>query len=439
MTRGRRRVEQYRPRRARSLDKAKARDDEPTVHEPDEALSLILGALAGVAPLPPERVSFRDALGRSLAEDVAARRSLPPFDSAQMDGYALRARDARRPGARLHVAFEVFAGAAIPPPLPEGCCCRIYTGAPIPPGADAVEMQEEVSRRGAVAGFRRAAERGRFVRRAGSDVGDGEIALRAGTVLDPGAIGLAAALGRTELAVHRRPRVAVLATGDEIAPVDHTPAPCQILDSNSHALAAACSEAGAIPVLLPIARDSPRSLARALSGIEAFDALVSTGGVSVGEKDLVKAALERAGARLDLWRVAMRPGKPIAFGRLRRTAVFGLPGNPASALVTFELFVRPALRRLAGLPGRGRAVVTATLTAEVRKAAGLTHYLRARAHVRRGRLLVEPLASQTSGDLTSATAFQALAVLPREMTRARKGEQVEAILVAAPVESERKI
>jgi len=414
------------------LTTAERRGEEPFVLEPEEAVSRILDALADVAPLGPERVTLREALGRALAEDVVAQRPLPPFDNSQMDGYALRTSDALRPGARLKVAFEIFAGSAMPPPLPPGVCCRIYTGAPLPEGADCVEMQEEVTRQGGRARFRRPAERGRYVRPAAEDVALGATALASGTVVDPGAVGLAAALGRTELLVHRRPRVGLLTTGDEIVPVDRVPAPGQIIDSNSHAIAAACIEAGALPTVLPIARDARASLAAALAGAEGLDALISTGGVSVGEKDMVKSALAAMGMRLDFWRVAMRPGKPIAFGRRGRMAVFGLPGNPASALVTFELFVRPALRNLAGLPGRGRAVLPARLSVPFVKPAGLTHYLRARAHLRDGELFLDPLPTQVSGHLSSVTGFEALAIVPKAAVRVRPGGRVQAILLAPP-------
>jgi len=404
--------------------------------EPAEALGRILAALSGMAPLAPERVPLRDALGRALADDLVASRALPPFDCSQMDGYALRAADAPRPGSRLPVAFQVFAGGPPPPPLPPRTCARVFTGSPVPQGADSVEMQEEVSRKGALARFRRAAEPGRYVRLAGSDVPAGALALPRGTTVDAGAIGLAASLGRTELIVFRRPHVGLLATGDELVPIDRPPGPGQILDSNSHALAAACSEAGGIPVLLPIARDNPASLAAALRAAEGCDILVSTGGVSVGEKDLVKEALSAAGTRLDFWRVAMRPGKPITFGLRGRTAVFGLPGNPASALVTHELFVRPALRMLAGLAGSGRAVLPARLASPVEKVAGLTYYVRAKARVERGALVVEPLRTQISGNLSSIMDFQALAILPKRATHLRRGAQVEAILIAPPREVE---
>lgn len=399
---------------------------------PDQALRRVLASLADVAPLPAERVAFRAALGRALAEDLVAERSLPPFDNSQMDGYALRARDAARPRARLPVAFEVAAGARGPAVLPPGACARVFTGAPLPEGADCVEMQEEVEREGAAARFRRAAVAGRFVRRAGYDVARGSAPLRRGGLVDAGAVGLAAALGRTELLVHRRPRVAVLATGDELVPVDRVAGPGQIQDSNSHALAAACADAGADPVLLPMAGDTRAALRRALASARGADVLVTTGGVSVGDRDLTRAVLESMGTRIDFWRVAMRPGKPVTFGRWGRTAVFGLPGNPVSALVTFELFVRPALRALAGLGGPSRPVLAARLATAQQKEPGLTWYLRARSRRDGASLWVEPLGNQSSGALTSATGFDALAVLPAAATRLRRGALVEAILLAPP-------
>ncbi len=399
---------------------------------PDVARARILAAIADVAPLPGERVPLAAALGRALAEDLRAEADLPAFEASRMDGYALRAADAGRPGARLEVAFEVFAGGPAAGPLPRGACCRIFTGAPLPRGADAVEQQEEVRRSGRFAVFRRAVERGRFVRRRGSDLAAGAVAAPAGAAVDPGTIGLAAGLGRGDLLVRRRPRVGILPTGDEVVPVGRVPAAGQIVESNGHALAAAAREAGADPVVLPIARDEPGALRDALLRAAGLDALVTTGGVSVGERDLVRAALARAGARLDFWRVALRPGKPFAFGRWDRTAVFGLPGNPASALVTFELFVRPALRALAGLVGTGRLRVPARLASAQEKPRELEGYLRARLRSVRGRLVVEPLRTQVSGDLSSAAGYDALAVLPAGRARFPRGATVDAIVLRAP-------
>ena len=399
---------------------------------PPEALARILEAIDDVAPLPPERVPLAAALGRALAEEVRADRPLPPFDNSQMDGYALRAADAPEAGARLPVAFDVFAGDDRGRPLPARACARIFTGAPLPPGADCVEMQEEVGRSRKLARFRRAASAGRFVRRAGADVAQGEVALAAGLEVDAGAIGLAAALGMPELPVHRRPRVGILATGDEIVPLGGSPRPGQIFESNGHQLAAACAEAGAVPVRLPLAGDDPASLRRSLSAARGLDALVSIGGVSVGDRDLVRAGLEGSGARLDFWKVAMRPGKPVAFGRWGRMAVFGLPGNPASSLVTFELFVRPALRAMAGLRGTGRMVLRARLGSPEEKPPELTLYLRCRLRRDRDSLWVEGLKTQQSGHLTSVVGLEGLAVLPPGASRLRRGQWVDVILVRAP-------
>ena len=401
---------------------------------PTEARARILAALADVAPLAAERVPLSAALGRALSEDLAASEDVPGFDASTMDGYALRAADARGRGARLPVAFEVFAGRPAPAPLPKGACCRIFTGAPLPEGADAVEMQEEVRRAGKAAVFRRAAERGRFVRRRGSDLTEGEVALRAGVIVDPGAIGLAAGLGRAELAVPRRPRVAILPTGDEIVPVGRRAGPGQVIESNGHALAAAVRDAGGDPFLLPVARDDEASLARALEDARGADALVTTGGVSVGTRDLVRTALERAGAQLGFWRVAMRPGKPFTFGRWGRTAVFGLPGNPASALVTFELFARPALRALAGLRGTGRHIARARLAAAQDKPAALDVFLRARVRRTRTGLAAMPLRTQLSGHLTSVAGYDALALLPAGRARFARGAEIEVMLLGVPEE-----
>jgi molybdopterin molybdotransferase len=400
---------------------------------PAAALSRILDALGDLAPLPPERVPLAAALGRALAADLVSDRDLPAFDAATMDGYALRAADARRAGARLPVAFEVFAGRPAAGPLPPGSCCRIFTGAPLPPGADAVEQQEVVRRAGRAAVFSRAAVSGRFVRRRGSDVPRGRVVAPAGAPVDPGLVALAAGLGRGELSVRRRPRVAILPTGDELVPVGREPAPGQIVETNGHALAAAAREAGAEPVLLPAASDEPAALRRALEAASGLDVLVTTGGVSVGARDVVRATLGAAGARLDFWRVAIRPGKPFTFGRWGRTVVFGLPGNPASAFVTFELFVRPALRALAGLGGSGRLRVTARLGAAQEKPAELAVYLRARLEARgRGGLVAVPLRSQTSGDLSSAAGLDALALLPAGRTRLRRGAPVEVLVLRPP-------
>lgn len=401
---------------------------------PDEALARILARLEDAAPLPAERAPLGEALGRALAADLVAPRPLPAFDVATMDGWALRAADAPRPGASLPVAFTVFAGHPASRPLPPGACARIFTGAPLPRGADAVEQQEECSADGERVRFRRAAVRGRFVRPAGSDVPRGAVALRAGEPLDAGALGLAASLGLGSLRVRRRPRVAILPTGDELARAGSRRRAGAIFESNGIALAAAAWEAGAEPDVLPPVPDAPAALLRALRAVRRHDVIVTVGGVSVGERDLVRGALLEAGASLDPWRVAMRPGRPFTFGRWGRAAVFGLPGNPASALVTFELFVRPALRALAGIPGAGRLRIPARLATRAEKGAELTVFLRSRLRRGPGGLWVEPLRTQASGDLSSTAGVDALAVLPPGRRAIPAGARVETIVLRPPGE-----
>lgn len=392
---------------------------------PRAALTRILRRIDDLAPLPGERVNLSEALGRALAEEVRSGRTLPPFDHSQMDGYALRAADARRPGTRLPIAFESFAGDAPGRVLPEGSCARVFTGAPVPLGADSVEMQEEVLRRGAGARFRRPAAKGRFVRAAGSDLSPGARGLSRGSVVDPGAVGLAAALGRTELLVHRRPRTGILATGNEIAPAGGPSPPGTIPDSNSHAIAAAAAEAGAVPVVLPVARDDRAALSRALASAEGLDALVTIGGVSVGDRDLVRPVLAGAGAEIDFWRVAMHPGRPMAFARWGRLPVFCLPGNPPSAFGAFEILVRPALRTLQGLSGCGRLELTARLSAPQEKPRELTVYLRCALRESGSGTLADPLPGEHhSGPLSSLCGVPALAELPAGVARLPRGARV---------------
>jgi molybdopterin molybdotransferase len=346
-----------------------------------------------------------------------------------MDGFAFRSGDVPGRGARLRIAGTIAAGHPWSGTLRPGTCLRIFTGAPLPRGADVVEMQERVTVSGGEARFERGGEVGRFVRPAGSDILRGAVALPAGARLDPGAIGLAAALGFTRVPVARRPVVAILATGDELVAPGKRPGPGQILESNAQALAAAVRDAGGEPRLLGIAPDRSAALRRAIARSRTADVLLTIGGVSVGERDLVRGALVEAGADLDFWRVAMRPGKPFLFGRLSRTLVFGLPGNPASALVGFELFARPALRALVGLPGSGRVRVRARLDAPQVKPPELSVYLRSRVVSRQGEAWVVPFRTQVSGDLTSSADVGALALLPAGRSRLARGARVETILL----------
>jgi molybdopterin molybdotransferase len=323
----------------------------------EEARSRILQDLA---PTPAEQVTLPQALGRILAEDLCSRRTQPPRDVSAMDGYALRADDAVEPGATLRVVAEIPAGASYNSALEPGDCVRIFTGAPLPPGADSILIQEDATRSddGATVTFAEAATQGRWVRKAGLDFSEGDVLLKAGHRLTARDIGIAAAMNRPWLSVHRRPRVAILATGDEIAMPGDPVGPNQIVSSNGPALAAAITAAGGEPILLGVALDDRESLTRLAAGARGADLLITTGGASVGDHDLVAKVLGEQGLSIDFWKIAMRPGKPLMFGQLGDTPMIGLPGNPVSTLVCFLIFVRPALLALAGDPQAVQSPVT---------------------------------------------------------------------------------
>jgi molybdopterin molybdotransferase len=312
----------------------------------EEALAQIL---ARAHQLESERIDVRQALGRALAERIVSPREIPPWPNSSMDGYAVRALDTRSAPVTLPVSALVAAGALPEAPLAPGTAARIFTGAPLPDGADAVVPQEDVEARDGHVTLGRPVEEGAYVRPRGEDVRAGDVVLEPGRRLGPAEIGLLATLGHSPVLVTRRPRVAVLSTGNELADLGTPPGPGQIPNTNTYSLMAQVAEAGAEAVNLGVACDRLEEIeARVRAGAGA-DVVVSSAGVSVGELDLVRTALERCGADLHLWRVSMRPGKPITFGSLGRGLVFGLPGNPVSAMVTFELFVRPALLAMSGL------------------------------------------------------------------------------------------
>jgi molybdopterin molybdotransferase len=349
-----------------------------------------------------------------------------------MDGYAVRAADVATATANqprsLPVVYEVAAGGLLPRPLAVGEAARIFTGALIPEGADAVVMQEEVRDAGDRVEIPRALRPGENVRPAGEDLQRGDLALAIGSPLGPAELALAAALGRGTLRVSRAPRVAIVTTGDELQEPGSALRPSGIYDSNGPAIAAAVEEAGGEVISLSRALDQPAAIRRALEGGAEADVLITIAGVSVGDRDYVRTALAELGATLDFWRVAMRPGKPVAFGRWQHRAVLGLPGNPVSALVTFELFGRPLLRRLAGHVAPDRFFVAARLGIAVKKPPQLALFVRGRFD---GRLFV-PAAKQGSGLLTSIAGQDALAELPVGPSEVEAGSEVRVRLLSHP-------
>jgi molybdopterin molybdotransferase len=396
--------------------------------------------LAGVGPLPAEQASLRDVLGRVLAEDVVSPVSLPPWDNASMDGYAVRAEDVRgatddRP-ARLRVVETIAAGRRGTRAIAAGEAARIMTGAPVPRGADSVVRVEDTDGGDPLVAVRDDRDATRNIRSRGEDVRAEQIVLRAGTALGAPQIGVLASVGRARVVVHRRPRVAILATGDELVPVeqfDAVRAGERIVSSNSYALEAAVRAAGGEPVSLGIAPDEPTLLAERLRGAEGCDMVLTTGGVSVGDFDYTRDVVRALGGELSLWRVRMRPGAPVAFGRLFGVPWLGLPGNPVSALVTYELFARPLLRTLAGHRRPHRRTIRVALDEAVHLAAPLTHYLRAvLIDGDEGTPRVRLTGAQSSGMLTSMARADVLLVLPPEPADVDAG----AVLSAIPLDGE---
>lgn len=389
-----------------------------------EALDRILAALSSTGP---ETVPLPDAATRVLALPLTARLTQPPADVSAMDGYALRAADAA-PGARLRVVGEAPAGHPFPGTVGPGEAVRIFTGAFVPLGADSILLQEDSRAADGTVEPIEAPRPGRHIRSAGLDFRAGDEVLPAGRVLTARDIGLAAAANHPWLTVHRRPRIALLATGDEISlPGDPLP-PGGIVSSNAHALAALVRAAGGEPTVLPIAPDDRDAIAAIADAAVRCDLLVTTGGASVGDHDLVQSALGPGGFALDFWKIAMRPGKPLIWGSLRGTPLLGLPGNPVSAFVCATLFLFPAIRRLSGLPAApvptSNAVLGAPLAANDRR----QDYLRATlAAGPDGHGVVTAFATQDSSMLSILSRADALILRPPHAPAAEVSSPVEII------------
>ncbi len=388
--------------------------------------------LQDLVPLPEVWVPLEEALGFGLTSDVQARRTQPPWDNSAMDGYAVRSADAARTPVTLDVVGVIHAGDQPTRAVGPGEAVRIMTGAPMPPGADAVVMQERTR---AIPGpglgqveVQEAVTVRQNVRDAGEDARAGEVLLPAGTVLGIPELALLAGQGMTSVRVPRRPSVAILATGDELCRPDEEPAG-RIVDTNSVAIALGVRRAGGIPHVLGIARDRPDDVERLIAAALGHDVVLTSAGASVGEHDHVRPALERLGVAMDFWRVAIRPGKPLAFGRRGRTRIFALPGNPTSSLVTFELFVRPALLRLVGRRSPLPVPVQARSGVDLKKNKGLAHFIRVVLSWREGEPWADPLPTQTSGAVRSAVSATHLLHFPMDAMSVRRGDPVELLPV----------
>ena len=400
----------------------------------EEALERILSR---VTVLGDERVSLTECLHRVLAEDVDSPRDMPPWPASSMDGYALRGADTAgaTPGApaRLRLSGRVPAGAMAERPVGPGEAFRIFTGAPLPEGADAVVPQEDVTEEAGTLLVPRRIGDGDFVRPRGEDMKRGDTVLERGRVLSAADVGMLATVGRASVSAIRRPRVGILSTGDELVDLGGRIGPGQIPNSNSYSLIAQVIEAGAEPVSLGIAPDRLADIETRLGWGLACDLVMSSAGVSVGEHDFVKAALARLGAEQHLWLVDMRPGKPIAFSTIPQEgkgalALFALPGNPVSAMVTFELFVRPAILRMAGHTRLHRPTISAHALAPIKNGDTRRGYLRVTLTPDRDSYGARLTGTQSSGVLRSMVSADGLAVVPGETT-IQPGEPVKVIVL----------
>ena len=396
----------------------------------DAALALVLD---NVARLGVERVSIREARARVIAEEIRAPRDIPGFDNSAMDGYAVRAADVARACEDAPVPLKVLetVGAGMMPraAVGPGQAVRTMTGAPIAAGADAIVQVERTRESGESVEILASSSTGAFIRPRGEDLKSGELVIPSGKLLSAADTGMLASLNRAMVDVYRRARAAIVATGDELVDVDQVPTGAQIVNSSAYALAAAISEAGAEAVILKVARDVPGEIRERLAEALAFDVVLSTGGVSVGQFDHVKQELDSLGLRQLFHGVAQKPGRPLKFGTISGKPVFGLPGNPVSTMVCFYLYVRPALRKMGGRNDLGLPRVEVTCGTEMRVASGLTEFVRVRLERRDGQLFAMPTGNQSSGVLSSLSRAQGLLIGPTERTMLAGGDQATVLLL----------
>lgn len=391
----------------------------------EEALKRILERFS---PLGLEKVSLLDALGRAIGEDIYAGRAIPPNDQSAMDGYALRSAETRgaspQKPAILDVIEAIPAGAVPKRRIEAGQAARIMTGAPLPEGADAVVRMEETRTEGARVILLAAANKGQEIRRAGEDVQAGEKVICRGEIIRPAEVAILASLGRAFILVHQRPLVAIVATGNELTDIDEAPSPGKIVGSNGYSLAALVRQSGGIPLQIGIARDLREDLLAKFRSAMRADLILSSGGVSMGDYDLVKEIMKESGNRMHFWQVAMKPGRPLAFGSLGDVPIVGLPGNPVATAVCFEQFIRPAILKMLGHVNLFRRTVRARLGEEIKKKTGTRHFIRARIQRDGEGYVVVATAGKGSGPLKSMVRANGLILLPEDAATATKGSMV---------------
>jgi molybdopterin molybdotransferase len=391
----------------------------------EQALETILGH---IRVLGTERVDILRARGRVLAEDIVSGLDVPPLDNSSMDGYAVRHADiatasAGKP-AVLTIDGDLPAGYISKDMLQPGHALRIMTGAPLPPGADTVIMQENTRNDGATVSILQAENQGANMRSAGEDIKKGALLFQAGACVRPAHIGILASIKRAMVSVYQRPRIAILSTGDELVDIDQELGPGKIVSSNSYSLASLVEDAGGMAIMLGIARDTKEALrSRMLEGLHA-DIIISSGGVSVGDYDFVKDVLQDLGLDMKFWKVLMRPGQPLAFGVIGGKPAFGLPGNPVSAMVSFEQFARPAIRKMSGHARLFRPVIEAIARENVQGREGRKFFVRCKLAQKDGQWHATTTGEQGSGILMSMAAASGLMIIPPGVSAVSPGDRV---------------
>lgn len=396
----------------------------------EEALQIILNH---IKEGPETVVDIEKALGLVLAGDVRAAGDIPPFTNSAMDGYAVRSSDTRGASrdnpVKLALLEDIPAGRVPSKEVNSGRATKVMTGAPLPAGADSVIVVEETKERdGSVLCFS-AVKAGENIRRAGEDVRDNEPVLPRGTVIRPQEMGMLAATGTTRVRVFKRPRVAILATGSELVEAGNTPGPGQIRNCNNYSLIGLVKKYGAEPEDLGIVSDDENALRERLLAAASRDIIVTSGGISVGEHDLVKKVLAALGAEMKFWKVCMKPGKPLAFGLIKGKPIFGLPGNPVSVIVSFEQFVRPAILKMIGRKKLVKPIITAICERRIEKPTDRVHLVRAGVTRRGDSYYASPTGAQGSGILTSLVRANGLIVLPKETSVVEAGDSVKVMML----------
>jgi molybdopterin molybdotransferase len=403
----------------------------------DEALRIVLD---NAAPLGVERIPILAALGRVLAEEIKSPRDIPGFDNSAMDGYAVRSTDIATASESNPIALKVIetVGAGTMPTrrVEPGTAIRTMTGAPIAEGADAIIQVERTRGSDTKVEILGAVEPRNFIRPRGEDLREGELVMTTGKLLSASDLGMLASLNRSMLDVYRKPRVAIVATGDELVDVDQVPTGAQIVNSSAYALAAAIAEAGGDPTVLKIARDSVEETRERLSEAIRFDVVFTTGGVSVGQFDHVKGVMDELGMRTLFHGVAQKPGRPLKFGIIDLRPVFGLPGNPVSTMVCFYLYARPALRKMGGYRKLGLPRVGVICGADIRVASNLTEFVRVRLERKGAELYATPTGNQGSGILSSLARADALLIGPAKENLLKAGSSATALLLDAHAATE---